>query len=115
MLLLRRSLRQRGQQPQGQKKGGGGGGAGGGWISNADEVHQALNDMLNEQGPEGMAALAKLAEQAGMPGDAPRTAEHVRVRVLATHRPAPDATPVPPDLEDAYLAVVHRSRAEAGS
>ncbi|MFC4996928.1 ATP-binding cassette domain-containing protein [Dactylosporangium cerinum] len=40
-----------------------------------------------------------------------RTAEQVRVRVLAAHRPAPDATPVPPDLEDAYLAVVHRTRA----
>lgn len=40
-----------------------------------------------------------------------RTAEHAHVRVLATHRPAPDATPVAPDLEDAYLAVVHRSRA----
>lgn len=42
-----------------------------------------------------------------------RTAGHVRVRVLATQRPAPDATPVAPDLEDAYLAVVHRSRAAA--
>jgi ABC-2 type transport system ATP-binding protein len=36
-----------------------------------------------------------------------RAAGHVTVRVLATHRPAPGATPVPPDLEDAYLAVVH--------
>ena len=42
-----------------------------------------------------------------------RTAGHVRVRVLATHRPAPDATPAAPDLEDAYLAVVHRARAAA--
>ncbi|MEU0559407.1 ABC transporter ATP-binding protein [Dactylosporangium sp. NPDC006015] len=34
-----------------------------------------------------------------------RTGGHVRVRVLATQRPAPDATPVAPDLSDAYLAV----------
>jgi ABC-type multidrug transport system ATPase subunit len=39
-----------------------------------------------------------------------RGAGHVRVRVLAVHRPAPDASPVPPDLEDAFLAVVHSSR-----
>lgn len=37
-----------------------------------------------------------------------RAADHVRVRVLATHRPAPDAAPVAPDLEDAYLAAVAR-------
>jgi ABC-type multidrug transport system ATPase subunit len=34
-----------------------------------------------------------------------RTGEGVRVRVLAVQRPAPDAAPVPPELEDAYLAV----------
>ena len=67
-----------GQQPQGQQQGGGGGGAGGGQMPKPDEVHKALNDLLNEQGPEGMAALANLAEQAGMPGDAPLSAEQVR-------------------------------------
>ncbi|GAA2591796.1 ABC transporter ATP-binding protein [Dactylosporangium fulvum] len=37
-----------------------------------------------------------------------RTADGVRLRVLATARPLPDAVPAPPDLEDAYLGVVHR-------
>jgi ABC-2 type transport system ATP-binding protein len=36
-----------------------------------------------------------------------RTAGGVRVRVLAPVAPAPDAAPVPPDLEDAYLTIVH--------
>jgi ABC-2 type transport system ATP-binding protein len=36
-----------------------------------------------------------------------RTAGGVRVRVLAPEAPAPDAAPVPPDLEDAYLTIVH--------
>ncbi|ROT34087.1 ABC transporter ATP-binding protein [Micromonospora sp. HM5-17] len=35
-----------------------------------------------------------------------RTAAGVRVRLLAAAPPAPDARRVPPDLEDAYLAVV---------
>ncbi|MFG3700331.1 ABC transporter ATP-binding protein [Micromonospora sp. NPDC047620] len=35
-----------------------------------------------------------------------RTAHGVRVRLLSTTAPGPDATPVSPDLEDAYLAVV---------
>ncbi|MET7419388.1 ATP-binding cassette domain-containing protein [Dactylosporangium sp. NPDC005555] len=34
-----------------------------------------------------------------------RAGDHVKVRVLATQRPAPDAVPASPDLEDAYLAV----------
>ncbi|MGW4383981.1 ABC transporter ATP-binding protein [Kitasatospora sp. NPDC004531] len=36
-----------------------------------------------------------------------RTADGVRLRVLAAHPPTHDAVPVPPDLEDAYLAAVH--------
>ncbi|MGW4497084.1 ABC transporter ATP-binding protein [Micromonospora sp. NPDC004336] len=35
-----------------------------------------------------------------------RTGAGVRVRLLSATAPGPDATPVPPDLEDAYLAVV---------
>ncbi|MFD7642052.1 ABC transporter ATP-binding protein [Kitasatospora sp. NPDC059795] len=36
-----------------------------------------------------------------------RTADGVRLRVLAAHPPAHGAVPVPPDLEDVYLAAVH--------
>jgi ABC-2 type transport system ATP-binding protein len=35
-----------------------------------------------------------------------RTADGVRLRLLSADRPGPDAVSVPPDLEDAYLAVV---------
>jgi ABC-2 type transport system ATP-binding protein len=35
-----------------------------------------------------------------------RTADGVRLRLLSTTRPDPDAALVPPDLEDAYLGVV---------
>jgi ABC-2 type transport system ATP-binding protein len=38
-----------------------------------------------------------------------RTTAGVRVRVLAPSAPAPGAMPVPPDLEDAYLAIIHGS------
>jgi ABC-type multidrug transport system ATPase subunit len=38
-----------------------------------------------------------------------RTSAGVRVRVLAPVTPAPDAVPVPPDLEDAYLTIIHGS------
>lgn len=37
-----------------------------------------------------------------------RTPSGVRVRVLSPNPPAPAATPVPPDLEDAYLDVIHQ-------
>ncbi|MGA5818569.1 ABC transporter ATP-binding protein [Kitasatospora sp. NPDC094028] len=36
-----------------------------------------------------------------------RTADGVRLRLLASDPPAPDAVTVPPDLEDAYLSVIH--------
>jgi ABC-2 type transport system ATP-binding protein len=42
-----------------------------------------------------------------------RTGAGVRVRVLAAALPAADAVPVPPDLEDAYLAIIHRSPGSA--
>ncbi|MFJ2865984.1 ABC transporter ATP-binding protein [Kitasatospora sp. NPDC087314] len=38
-----------------------------------------------------------------------RTANGVRLRLLAAAPPSPDATRVSPDLEDAYLGVIHRS------
>lgn len=38
-----------------------------------------------------------------------RTGSGVRVRLLAPAAPDASAAPVPPDLEDAYLAIVHRS------
>ncbi|MFJ6772993.1 ABC transporter ATP-binding protein [Kitasatospora sp. NPDC091257] len=37
-----------------------------------------------------------------------RTGSGVRLRLLAAEPPRPDAVPVPPDLEDAYLGVIHR-------
>ncbi|MEU0803580.1 ATP-binding cassette domain-containing protein [Streptomyces sp. NPDC005970] len=37
-----------------------------------------------------------------------RTAAGVRLRLLAPEAPYPDAEPVAPDLEDAYLAVIHQ-------
>ncbi|MDB5979778.1 MAG: hypothetical protein JWQ69_793 [Pseudomonas sp.] len=43
-----------------------------------EEVHKALNDLLNQQGPQALESLAKLAQAAGMPDDAPLTAEQVK-------------------------------------
>lgn len=43
-----------------------------------------------------------------------RTPAGMRVRLLGTPAPVADAVPVAPDLEDAYLAVVHGSAANAG-
>ncbi|MEW1860934.1 ABC transporter ATP-binding protein [Streptomyces sp. NBC_00669] len=42
-----------------------------------------------------------------------RTPGGVRVRLIAGHRPAPEAVPAEPDLEDAYLATVADRRQEA--
>lgn len=44
-----------------------------------------------------------------------RTPAGMRVRMLGTSAPVADAVPVAPDLEDAYLAVVHGSAANAGA
>ncbi len=55
-----------------------GGQSGGGELPAPEEVHKALNELLNQQGPEGLETLAKLAEAAGMPGDEPLTAEQVK-------------------------------------
>ncbi|ADI04768.1 ABC transporter ATP binding protein [Streptomyces bingchenggensis BCW-1] len=56
-------------------------------------------------GPE-QAALAQTRHPVSR---AVRTADGVRLRLLAPEAPYPDAEPVAPDLEDAYLAVVHQS------
>ncbi|WP_433080973.1 ABC transporter ATP-binding protein [Dactylosporangium sp. CA-052675] len=37
-----------------------------------------------------------------------RTPQGVRLRILAVDRPLPEAVPVAPDLEDAYVGAVHR-------
>ncbi|MER7280245.1 ABC transporter ATP-binding protein [Dactylosporangium sp. NPDC000244] len=37
-----------------------------------------------------------------------RTPQGVRLRILAVHRPLPEAVPVAPDLEDAYVGAVNR-------
>jgi ABC-2 type transport system ATP-binding protein len=42
-----------------------------------------------------------------------RTAAGVRVRLLAPAPPAPEAMPAPPDLEDAYLTIIHAARGPA--
>ncbi|MEU5612094.1 ATP-binding cassette domain-containing protein [Streptomyces sparsogenes] len=64
----------------------------------AGQVWEALVD-------PGEAAVA----QARYPvSRAVRTAEGVRLRLLAPRAPYADAEPVAPDLEDAYLGVIHR-------
>jgi ABC-2 type transport system ATP-binding protein len=44
-----------------------------------------------------------------------RTASGVRVRVLAPAPPGPDAVPAVPDLEDAYLTIIHAAGAGRSS
>lgn len=44
-----------------------------------------------------------------------RTADGVRLRLLASDPPTPDAVPVPPDLEDAYLGVIHGDELGSGT
>lgn len=41
-----------------------------------------------------------------------RDADGVRVRLLAPTAPSPEAVPVSPDLEDAYLTIVHQAPAD---
>jgi hypothetical protein len=69
----------------GSKPGAGAGNDGAGGSGQApnelpapEEVHKALNDLLNQQGPQALESLAKLAQAAGMPDDAPLTAEQVK-------------------------------------
>ena len=51
-------------------------------------------------------ALARLRERHPV-SKMVRTGAGVRVRLLAPAAPAADAIPVPPDLEDAYLTIIH--------
>ena len=51
-------------------------------------------------------ALARLRERHPV-SKMVRTSAGVRVRLLTPTAPAADAVPVPPDLEDAYLTIVH--------
>ncbi|MGW3228010.1 ABC transporter ATP-binding protein [Kitasatospora sp. NPDC001095] len=44
-----------------------------------------------------------------------RTGNGVRLRLLAAEQPRPDAVRVPPDLEDAYLGVVHGAGERGGA
>jgi ABC-type multidrug transport system ATPase subunit len=53
-------------------------------------------------------ALAQLRERHQV-SKMVRTSAGVRVRVLAPAAPVPAAVPVAPDLEDAYLTIIHRS------
>jgi len=61
-------------------------------------------------------ALARLRDQYQV-SKMVSTRDGVRVRLLASAAPAADAAPVPPDLEDAYLTIVHGAapRAAAGA
>jgi ABC-2 type transport system ATP-binding protein len=61
-------------------------------------------------------ALARLRDQYPV-SKMVRTRDGVRVRLLASAAPAAGAAPVPPDLEDAYLTIVHGAvpRAAAGA
>ncbi len=43
-----------------------------------------------------------------------RTDTGVRVRLIAAAAPAPGAVPVPPDLEDAYLTIIHTAPGPLG-
>lgn len=59
-------------------KPGGAAGQPGGEQPKPEKVHEELSKLLNEQGPEGVGALAELAQAAGMPGDQPLTADQVK-------------------------------------
>jgi ABC-2 type transport system ATP-binding protein len=71
-----------------------------------DLLHQAEGRAWELVVPPG--ALAEL-RQRHLVSKMVRTTAGVRVRVLAPSAPAPGAMPVPPDLEDAYLAIIHGS------
>jgi ABC-2 type transport system ATP-binding protein len=57
-------------------------------------------------------ALAQLRER-HLVSRMVRTSAGVRVRLLAPAAPGADAVPVAPDLEDAYLTIIHESRGPA--
>jgi ABC-type multidrug transport system ATPase subunit len=75
-----------------------------------DLLRQAEGRVWETTVPPG--AVARLREQYPV-SKMVRAPAGVRVRLLAPAPPAPDAVPVPPDLEDAYLTIVHSSRGPA--
>jgi ABC-2 type transport system ATP-binding protein len=69
-----------------------------------DLLRQAEGLVWELTGPA--TALAQLRERY-LVSRMVRTESGVRVRLLAAARPSPDAVPAPPDLEDAYLTIIH--------
>jgi ABC-2 type transport system ATP-binding protein len=69
-----------------------------------DLLRQAAGRVWEMTVPPG--ALAQLRER-HLVSRMIRTSAGVRVRVLTPVAPAPDATPAAPDLEDAYLTIIH--------
>jgi ABC-2 type transport system ATP-binding protein len=76
-----------------------------------DLLRQAEGRLWETTVPPG--ALAQLRER-HLVSRMVRTSAGVRVRVLAPVAPAPDAVLVPPDLEDAYLTIIHGAPGAAG-
>jgi ABC-2 type transport system ATP-binding protein len=75
-----------------------------------DLLRQAQGRMWEMTVPPG--ALAQLRER-HLVSRMVRTSAGVRVRLLAPAAPGADAVPVAPDLEDAYLTIIHESRGPA--
>jgi ABC-2 type transport system ATP-binding protein len=75
-----------------------------------DLLRQAQGRVWEMTVPAG--ALAQLRER-HLVSRVVRTAAGVRVRLLAPVPPGADAAPAPPDLEDAYLTIIHGSRGPA--
>jgi ABC-2 type transport system ATP-binding protein len=75
-----------------------------------DLLRQALGRVWEMTVPPG--ALAQLRER-HLVSRMVRTPAGVRVRLLASAAPGADAVPVAPDLEDAYLTIIHESRGPA--
>jgi ABC-2 type transport system ATP-binding protein len=75
-----------------------------------DLLRQAQGRVWEMTVPAG--ALAQLRER-HLVSRVVRTSAGVRVRLLAPVPPGADAAPAPPDLEDAYLTIIHGSRGPA--
>jgi ABC-2 type transport system ATP-binding protein len=75
-----------------------------------DLLRQAQGRVWELTVPPG--ALAQLRER-HLVSRMVRTSAGVRVRLLASAAPGADAVPVAPDLEDAYLTIIHESRGPA--
>jgi ABC-2 type transport system ATP-binding protein len=75
-----------------------------------DLLHQAQGRVWEMTVPAG--ALAQLRERHRV-SRVVRTSAGVRVRLLAPAPPGADAAPAPPELEDAYLTIIHGSRGPA--